>query len=353
MKINVGWALAQQKHSTKRRCWAKAQPTLIACIFFYTAILHAESTEPPHPINTLQMTVRVLSKMFGNSHYKIIGICTWVDGKIVPKIITTPSVEQYLPDLIVTVSNKPEENPWFEAGKLFENSANRSLYQNVYMKATGFPLGFGDDSNQVTSMHLNDERTRVIDVIGSPAAFYRIPYLSHRPETTFGMPYYLSEADAVMDRTEMGEIPYMALHPHLLINHDIGTWGHEIPRLMRVTQPSRFRASIVAALHAVDIVTNHNSPHVTKSTKNSCGINCIVANVTYDPKEKNTIWQEIYPINRNFIPGDANDYGVEDDKEGNGNYVFVVWRKYRGCIPHTGKLLKKLSHPQVGQPQKR
>ena len=317
--------------------------------------IHAEteSTEPPHPINTLQMSMRVIGKMCSNSHYKIIGECTWLEGKPFPKPVVTPSIEQFLPDLIVTVSNKPEENPWFEAGKLFENQASRSLYQKVYTKATGFPLGFGDDAGQATTMHINDERTRVVDVIGSPAAFYRIPYLSHKPETRFGQPYYLSEADAVMDRSEMGEIPYMALHPHLLINHDIGTWGHEIPRLMRVTQPSRFRASVVAALHAADIVTNKNSLHVTKSTQNSCGHNCVVANVIYDPKEQNIIWQEIYPKNRNITPGDANEFGIEDEKEGNGNYVFVIWRKYRGCIQHEGKLVNALSHPHVGQPQKR
>ncbi len=315
--------------------------------------LHAESTEPPDPINTLQMSVRVISKMIGNSHYKVIGACTWLDGKFIPQPVVTPAIEQYLPDLIVTVSNKPDENPWREARLLFENETNRSLYQQTYQLATGFPLGFGDDAGQSTDMHINDERTRVVDVIGSPAAFYRIPYLSHKPETTFGMPYYISEADAVMDRTEAGEILYMASHPYLLINHDIGTWGHEVPRLMRVTQPYRFRASVVAAMHAVDIVTNKNSPHVTKSTKNSCGKNCVVSNVTYDPNEHNVIWQEIYPINRNIKPGDADDFGIKDETEGNGNYVFVVWRKYRGCIPHTGKLQKHLSHPNVGQPQKR
>ena len=326
-----------------------------AALAFCAPCLHAEteSTEPPHPINTLQMSVHVIGKMLSNSHYKVIGECSWLDGKPIPKLVVTPSIEQYLPDLVVTVSNKPEENPWLEAGIIFENQASRSLYQTTYSLATGFPLGFGDDSGQTTAMHINDERTRVVDVIGSPAVFYQIPYLSHSSETQFGLPYYISEADAVMDRSQMGEIPYMAMHPQLLLNHDIGTWGHEIPRLMRVTQPSRFRASVVTALHAVDIVTNKTGLHVTKSTNNSCGHNCVVANVIYDPKEEKAIWQEIYPKNRNITPGDANDVGVEDDKEGNGNYVFVIWRKYRGCIQHEGKLVKGLSHPHVGQPQKR
>lgn len=323
-----------------------------------TNILYAkESTSPPSPVNTFTIAARVLQKIFHNSHYKVIGSCTWSVGYLPPKLVVTPAVEQFLPDLVITISNKPEENPWIEARTLYENSASRALYQKAYKAATGFELGFGNDSGQTTELHINDERTRIVDVIGSPAGFYRLPYLSHKAETGFGVPYYLAEADAVMDRTEAAEILYMATHPHLLINHDIGTttqhWGSEIPRLMRVTQPYNFRASVVAAMHAVDIVTNKNSLHVTKSTRNSCGKNCAVANVIYDPKNTKVIWQEVYPLNRTIHPGDANDFGTKDEKAGNGNYVFVLWRKYRGCIQNKGKLVNLLTFPKVGKTKKR
>ena len=327
--------------------------TSIACS---TALKAEESIKPPHPISSFTIAIRVLGKTFTNSHYRIIGSCTWAEGKFPPKLVPVPAVEQYLPDLIVTVSNTPDTNPWIEAKAIFENKVSQSLYQKTYKLATGFDLGFGDDSGQLSDMHINEERTRVVDVIGSPAGFYRFPSLSHKAETKFGTPYYLSEADAVSDRTELAEIMYMATHPNLLMNHDIGNidiWGHEIPRLMRVTQPSRFRASVVAALHAADIVTNKNGLHVTHSTSNSCGKNCVIANVIYDPKHEKVIWQEVYPKNRNINPGDASDLGVNDDKAGNGNYVFVIWRKYRGCIQHKGKLVSALSFPKVGQPQKR
>lgn len=295
--------------------------------------------------------------IFNHSHYKIIGSCAWRHGHYPPKISFTAAVEQFLPDLIITVSNKPDENPWVEARTLYENKANRTGYQQAYKFATGMDLGFGNDSNQTTSLHGNDERTRVVNVIGSPAVFYRFPFLSLKSETGFGMPYYLSELDAVMDRTEAAELVYMATHPQLLVDHDIGTsthiWGTEIPRLMRVTQPYNFRASVVAAMHAVDIVTNQNPLHITKSTKNSCGQNCVVANAIFDPNNQNVIWQEVYPNNRTIHPGNSADFGIEDDKKGNGNYVFVLWRKYRGCVQHHGKLIRFLTFPKVGQPQKR
>ncbi|HBB7077283.1 TPA: TIGR03756 family integrating conjugative element protein [Legionella pneumophila] len=320
--------------------------------------LHAtESIEPPHPISSFGIATRVLSKLFTNSHYKVIGSCTWAVGKLPPKLVAVPAVEQFLPDLIVTVANRPETNPWIEAKALYENPTSQALYQKTYKLATGSELGFGDDAGQTTAMHINEERTRVVDVIGSPAGLYRFPYLSHKSETRFGYPYYLSEADAVSDRTELAEIVYIASHPHLLFNHDIGSttqvWGHEIPRLMRVTHPSRFRASMVAALHAADIVTNKNSLHITQSTSNACGANCVVSNVVFDAHNKNIIWQEVYPRNRNINFNDTSDMGIDDEKAGNGNYVFVIWRKYRGCIQHEGKLVRALSFPKVGQPQKR
>jgi integrating conjugative element protein (TIGR03756 family) len=316
-----------------------------------------ESIKPLNPITSIGIAINVLSKLFTNSHYKIIGSCTWAEKTFPPKLMIVPAIEQFLPDLIVTVANKPNTNPWVEANLLFENKASQAIYQQTYKLAMGSALGFGEGAGQINSMHSNDDRTRVVDVIGSPAGFYQIPFLSHKPETRFGSPYFLSEADAVADRTEFAEILYMATHPHLLFNHDIGSqnqsWGHEIPRLMRVTQPSRFRASVVAAMHAVDIVTNKNSLHVTQSTSNACGPNCVIANVIFDPKQKQVIWQEVYPQNRNINSTNDNDVGIEDDKAGNGNYIFVVWRKYRGCIQHKGKLISSLSFPKVGQPQKR
>lgn len=319
--------------------------------------LATESTKPPHPVNSFMIANRILKKLISNSHYKIIGSCTWAEGQFPPQLAITPAVEQFLPDLVITVANKPEENPWLEARVLYENSASRSVYQKTYKAATGFNLGFGNDGGQTTSLHGNDERTRVVNIIGSPAVFYRFPYLSHKSETGFGIPYYSAEADAVMDRTEVAELLYMATHPHLLVNHDIGlsghVWGPEIPRLMRVTQPYNFRASVVSALHAADIVTNKNPLHVVKSTRNSCGKNCIVANAIFDPKNTKVIWQEVYPLNRTIHPGDSNDFGIKDDKAGNGNYVFVLWRKYRGCIQHRGKLVRALSSPHVGLPEKR
>lgn len=322
-----------------------------------TAAKMPSGTTPSKHITTAGIATRVTEKTLKNSHYKIIGSCSWKTRSFPPKVMITPAIEQFLPDFIVTVSNRPHENPWLEANMLFDSKAMQKLYQKSYEKVMGLPLDVGEFSTQITDMHLNDTRAKVVYVIGSPPGFYNLPYISHTPETHFGVPYYSSLADALADRTEVAEMAYEAIHPHLLLNHEIGTmfhtWGPEVPRLMRVTQPYNFRASVVVAMHAVDIVTNHNDLHVVHSTKNACGKNCVVANVVYDAAGKNVIWQEVYPKNRNIKPGNPDDFGIEDDEAGHGNYVFVVWRKYRGCVQSNGNLIKKLTHPKVGNPQKR
>lgn len=323
-------------------------------IFMAINTAQAEDVKPPHPINTVTLTARVLEKTLHNTHYRIIGACLWAK-QLPPRIETGPAIEQYLPDLVVTVSNQPGANPWVEAGLMYEHPLAIKGYQAVFIQAIGMPFDVGDGSNQVNPQHINEERTRIVSVFGSPTSLYRLPNITHKPETRFVKPYYSSLADAVSDRTESGEIAYMATHPSLLIGHEIGTstnhWGHEIPRLMHVTQPSRFRASVVAAMHAADIVTNLQSLHVAIPTKNSCGPNCVVANVIYDPKHERVLWQEVYPNNRMIEPGNPADFGAADDLKGHGNYVFVIWRKYRGCVAQDGKLMH--GFPNVGKPQKR
>lgn len=314
-----------------------------------------ESTKPNKPITTPQIAIKVLKKLTKNSHLRIIGSCMWLERNFPPKVTPGPAVSQFLPDLIVTVSNNPGENPWVEANALYENKAALTVYKSAFKAALNLPLGFGDGSGQVATQHINEDRTRIVSVLGSPSAVYQIKGITHRPETKLMKLYYSSLADAVNERTQIAEIAYLASRPQLLINHEIGSatylWGHELPRLMRVTQPSRFRASVVAAMHAADIVTNEGGMHLKQPTTNACGPHCVVSNVVFDPQQKQVIWQEVYPNNRTIIPGSPSDEGVADENKGNGNYVFVVWRKYKGCVKQPGKLL--WGTPHVGTPQKR
>jgi len=211
---------------------------------------------PPNPLNTLSLSIRVLENTLSNTHYRVIGTCVWARGlKPEPGL----AIEQFLPDLIATVSNQPGHNPWTEANLLYENETAVSAYEAAFRTAINLPFDHADTSSGAAQF-TNSERLRIVSIIGSPTNFYHLPKLSHKPETTFGKLYYSSLLDAISNRTEAGEIAYMATHPNLLMTGFIGSalnhWGYEIPRLMQVTSHSRFRASVVAAMHAADIVTN-------------------------------------------------------------------------------------------------
>lgn len=328
--------------------------TLLIAFALPSYALCFESTKPPKSLNSAQIGLNIVSKMTKNAHIRFKGVCFWLTRNVPPKLVAAPAISQFIPDLVVTVSNNPGENPWIEARHLVENKAAVSGYQRVYQAAVGYPLGFGKDSMMSSPAHFNEGHSRVVSVFGAPTQYMRLPALTHRPETSFPSVYYSSLADAAMERTEIAELAYMATHPGMLFGHEIGTttnnWGFEMPRMMYVTQPYRFRASVVAAMHAADIITNKRSMHLGRTTTNRCGKDCIIANVVYDPNQEQVIWQEVYPKNRIIIPGKADDFGIDEDKAGKGNYIFVIWRKYEGCVEQKGKLFSGVG---MGQPHRR
>jgi len=327
---------------------------LLLFCFLSSVNLHADDAIPDEVhaddyITIAGLNGKVLSKAFKNSHIKIIGVCVFTEGTWFPKLHFTTEIEQLLPDLVVSVYNRKDSNPWYEVKKMYESSLDRKGYKVILDKlsseilGTRISSGEGNSATSTKRVNSKNEQTRIVDVIGSPASLLSLPFITHRSSTTPYGAYYLSQIDEFMDRTVIAESTYMVRHPWLTLHSPIGTeaslWGSEIPRIMRVNTPYRFRASVVAAMHAADIATNNHFAHIKMpaSTNNSCGKNCAVSSVTFDPTQKNIIWQEVFPKNRNVLPGEDGDLGLEDDRKGKGNYVFVIWRKYRGCIQAPGK----------------
>ncbi len=114
-------------------------------------------------------------------------------------------------------------------------------------------------------------------------------------------------------------------------------------QIMLILNGYDFIASVVIALRAADIVTNKNALHIVHSTHDSCGKNCAVANVIEETGHAHAIWQEVYPNDRQIHLGAPNSatgtpLGQADEQAGHGNYVFVLWRHYRGCVQDSGHL---------------
>jgi hypothetical protein len=95
----------------------------------------------------------------------------------------------------------------------------------------------------------------------------------------------------------------------------------------------------------VSIATNVSPPHIYNSLHSgSCGEHCKVD--VANENNKNTKWQMIYPSSENtckiFGENDLNEphsWGNDLAEKGDGNYTWILWRRYRGCVPGDGKYI--------------
>ncbi len=319
---------------------------LLSLSFLPTVVWAKEG--PPSHITSLQIMEKAAENYFKYTHYKVIGVCMWWKCRSIHNcgIYTTLELDEHIPDLLVSVYNGKGDNPWIEGDELYDQLAYAAGNETMKM-ATGHELGDGNTNETSGSNHFNSLRARSVDVIGNPVTLIKTPLPSLKVDTKPYMPYYQSDIDSVSDRFGIAE----AIRPETynIFGHYIGSsfinhWAYEFPRTMAVDNNNNYKASIVAALHAADIVTNKNTMHVVKSVSDSCGKNCAVANVIEEQKDDHEIWEEIYPKDHHIKLGEddslsLHSIGSSDDQKGNGNYVFVIWRHYRGCVQHEGKLI--------------
>ena len=71
-------------------------------------------------INSVTITADTLKAVPHCLHYRIKGACYWISPA---GVNTTPYVEHYLPDVVITVFNKPNENPWTEMNLILDKQA--------------------------------------------------------------------------------------------------------------------------------------------------------------------------------------------------------------------------------------
>lgn len=298
-------------------------------------------------LSTLEVIQHTLNACSSCLHYKIVGVCFWLvcDAGIC-SVETTPKVDHYLPDVVVSVFQKQNTNPWDYANTVIDTVAYQA--GNMQVKSMmGVDIGHG---NEETSADKNsDTHFKEVDAIGNPAISilnkfrsFLIPSVA----TPF-VPYYVSLADSYAWRSPIIE---SLMYPHRLIpgvsivGSLANNWGNVYPRTGFLLQTNDAKASAVISQRAADIATHTTQPHAYKSLSTICGEDCKV----FETKEndENTQWQMIYPITEKtckvFGENDltnATPWGTEATQKGNGNYTWVLWRHYRGCIQGEGKYL--------------
>ena len=211
---------------------------------------------------------------------------------------------EWQPDLVITVFDSDGQDPWLEARTLLDPPASIAAHTESRL-TTGFDYTTGHSTSVPTiRTHGGNIRHKIVDVIGSPFMLVDFPFRL-RSNTKAFMPYYQSEFDAFQERSGMAEwlsrpIDVLAFtHP---IGNLISHWGYAFPRSMTVDNSNNYKASIVAALHAADLVTNQNTLHTIQGVSNSCGNSCAIANVTEVTSQNGqVIWQEVYPMNINRL----------------------------------------------------
>jgi integrating conjugative element protein (TIGR03756 family) len=276
-------------------------------------------------------------------HYQIpIHYCVWVNEW--GEVNTTPVLSHYLPDLVVSVFNKPHDNPWVEINKIVD-SAGQPAQQGLIKGITGFDAGNGNHS--LLDSHEQSVLFKEADVIGNPA-LVMIPAHGLLPSTATPLvPYFQSMVDSVLWRgLPPASLPEEGMALGLNVTHHIGTgitnWGGIYPHEGKIINDNDVKASIVIAERAADLVTQHGEyGHVYKDVSTSCGEHCSAAPIQENSKE--TYFQMIYPVTQTdcHILGDGDSYS-SDMLNSDGGYVWIVWRHYEGCADGDGQYLGKL-----------
>ncbi|AHF02288.1 hypothetical protein THIAE_06080 [Thiomicrospira aerophila AL3] len=346
--------------------------------------------------------------------YCFVGICVFLRSSAFPPsctIVTTPRVEHYWPDFLVTVQNRPSENPYNEfrmAMEAVENealSAQSSIISAVLSSRNPGSTGAGSlavpDTNRDKITNFKEA-----NVIGNPVLImsdamseYTCP-TRVRPFT----PYYSSAFDAFAWRTGISDI--FTLDAWTPGRREIGsmtptnpfgnTWGAVQPRQGFTAQGNDIKASAVVAQRAVDIVLAGGGGHLYVSPRSgggsfnpfnpgsqdsfaeNVGINfrnqigsanpgsdANIApnhgnvNQPVGSNEKTARWQMVSPRKDNICRafGADNQWfntGITDVMRYNNNrqserqqYAYNYWQKYACCWPSGGRHLTTISIPRV------
>jgi integrating conjugative element protein (TIGR03756 family) len=214
-------------------------------------------------------------------------------------------------------------------------------------------MGWGQSSTN--DPHDLDTHFKEVDVVGNPAitALGALGFLLLPSTATSFVPYYSSLSDASIWRSTWTEMFYPAsIIPGMneVGSFPLNDWGSVYPRTGFINQPNDAKASAVIAQRAIDIVTKTTQPHIYNPLKTgSCGDHCTVLAVKENDGNTGQ-FQMIYPTaeNRCSVFGE-NDvlnptpWKSNEAQKGNGNYVWVLWRHYEGCIKGTGKYIGQIS----------
>ena len=108
------------------------------CLVIITSAVYAGQ------ITSVDIVAKTVEAVPNCMHYKVEGACFWVNHWGI--VSSTPYVDQYLPDVVVSVFNKPGENPWIEMNDTIDQAGKVAESKIVETVSNGDSAGFGQHS---------------------------------------------------------------------------------------------------------------------------------------------------------------------------------------------------------------
>ncbi len=297
-------------------------------------------------ISTAQIITRTLSGMNSSClHYNpVAGLCYWlVCGVLECRMAVTVKIAHRTPEFVVSAYKDTGHNPW----TLMSDTLDPLTVPvaNAVNQTEGVPVPAGG-GNLNPVMSNSSLYFKEVDIIGNPVLSLFHPKLFCTAQAQPFRPYFQSTLDTLAWRQNTTELFYPQTYTPGLneIGHfPLNTWGSVYPRTGAVLTQNDAKAGAVVAQRATEIVTRINQPHVYVPVQGGCGDGCTPPAPLSENTDKTGVWQRLAPQPSThcdiFGTNDdawAQGWGDDLNRDESGNYVWVLWRPYRCCVPHRG-----------------
>jgi len=269
------------------------------------------------------------SANFACTEWSVVGACFWMT--------CTPfgcdfdfsvKVKHYIPDAVVSTYKNTGENPWSDVAFL--------------SPPTGFARDGGSNSEGSTSRSEQALRFKNADAIGSPGTILFDALANSglfcESGATFAQPYFMSSLDPNW-RDPTIETPLTLLNAFRSVGKGASTWAGLYPRIGFVNQGHDYKAGVVTAQRAADIVTRTNQPHVYWPMVWSSSRGYWPPGEVVEANSSTHKWQQLVPKGNSgacIVFPDIDDvFSITDPFNSRVNeksgYAWNLWRPYRCC----------------------
>lgn len=290
--------------------------------------------------------VKTTAKGLGKCmHYRVTGACGWVYWRYGPHFKTTLKVKHYLPELVVMTYPNKGDAPWMPGDKISGKLVEKGLDESgelAYKVISKEKLGDGNvlmDGEGAANLRFLEAAS-----IGNPALFLlrNIPFPLIDSQYSSNYVYHQSVLDSISwHNAELDTVTDFkkALNPFYDVKTSGSSWGALSPRAGYIMHFNPAKAAGVIAMRSTAIATGPKTGHIAPAKPQNKCKKC--STVGRAESNSDTQLQMVYPHEESschIMPAQAEPAWTENVEEGQ-KYVWVVWRKYEGCINGPGKLV--------------